>query len=51
MDDVVLELRKSYKRLGDKPNEESIKYHVIIETFLKYIEEIMRLLVSGLMRE
>lgn len=29
-------LRKNFSRFYDKPNEENIKYHVIIDTFLKY---------------
>lgn len=36
MDNIITELRKSYERFYDNPNEENIKFHVIIDTFLKY---------------
>lgn len=36
MDNIILELRKSFNRFCDNANEENIKFHVIIDTFLKY---------------
>lgn len=36
MNNVILELRKSFEKLNDKTNEANIRYHVITETFLKY---------------
>lgn len=36
MEDIIIKLRRAYKELGNKKHEESVKLHIIINTFMEY---------------